>query len=94
MCIRDSSSTNQKDYVHGFELQNAPLGEPFRAVEAGADFVFPEIWSDSRIAPVARVQGWWAESIRRGQPMLPGLAEGVASRVACDQAAGGTLDLA
>jgi len=88
------SSTNQKDYVHGFELQHAPLGEPFRAVEADADFAFPETWADGRIAPVARVLGWWAESIRSGRPMLPGLAEGVASRVACDQAAGGTLDLA
>ena len=88
------SSTNQKDYVHGFELQHAPLGEPFRAVEADADFAFPETWTDGRIAPVARVLGWWAESIRSGRPMLPGLAEGVASRVACDQAAGGTLDLA
>ena len=88
------SSTNQKDYVHGFELQHAPLGEPFRAMEADADFAFPETWSDGRIAPVARVLGWWAESIRCGQPMLPGLAEGVASRVACDQAAGSTLDLA
>ena len=88
------TSTNQKDYVHGFELQHAPLGEPFRAVEADADFAFPETWADGRIAPVARVLGWWAESIRSGQPMLPGLAEGVASRVACDQAAGGALDLA
>ena len=88
------SSTNQKDYVHGFELQHAPLGEPFRAVEADADLAFPQTWTDGRIAPVVRVLGWWAESIRSGQPMLPGLAEGVASRVACDQAAGGTLDLA
>ena len=55
-------------------------------MEADADFAFLETWSDGRIAPGARVLGWWAESIRRGQPMLPGLAEGVASRVACDQA--------
>ena len=88
------SSANQKDYVHGFELQHAPAGEPFRAVEPDADLAFPETWSDGRIAPVARVLGWWAESIRSGRPMLPGLAEGVASRVACDQAAGSTLDLA
>jgi predicted dehydrogenase len=88
------SSTNQKDYVHGFELQHAPIGEPFRAVEPDTDLAFPETWSDGRIAPVARVLGWWAESIRSGRPMSPGLAEGVASRVACDQAALGTLDFA
>ena len=80
------SSTNQKDYVHGFELQHAPLGEPFRAVEPDEELAFLETWSDGRIAPVARVLGWWAESIRSGRPMLPGLAEGVASRLACDQA--------
>ena len=81
------SSSNQKDYVHGFELQHAPLGEPFRPVEVDADLAFSQTWSDGRIAPVARVLGWWAESIRSGRPMVPGLAEGVASRSACDQAA-------
>ena len=80
--------------MHGFELLHAPIGEPFCVVEADADLAFPETWSDGRIAPVARVLSWWAESIRSGRPMLPGLAEGVASRVACDQAARGTLDLA
>ncbi|AII48897.1 oxidoreductase [Synechococcus sp. KORDI-52] len=79
------SSTNQKDYVHGFELQHAPLGEPFRSLEPDADLTFPETWSDGRIAPVARVLGWWAESIRTGQPMVPGLSEGVMSRDACDR---------
>jgi hypothetical protein len=39
------------------------------------------------VAPVARIQGWWAESMRSGQPMIPGLMEGVASRLACDAAA-------
>ena len=55
-------------------------------MEPDADLAFPQTWSDGRIAPVVRVLGWWAESIRSGQPMMPGLAEGVASRVASDQA--------
>jgi predicted dehydrogenase len=80
-------SPNQKDYVHGFALQHAAAGEALRPIEADADLAFETTWADGRIAPVARVQGWWAESIRSGRPMIPGLAEGVASRSACDQAA-------
>ena len=79
-------SSNQKDYVHGFELNHAPAGKALRAIEADADLAFEATWSDGRIAPVARLQSWWAESIRSGRPMIPGLAEGVASRSACDQA--------
>ena len=79
-------SGNQKDYVHGFELRHASAGEPLRLVEPDADLVFPTTWSDGRIAPVSRLQGWWADSIRLGRPMVPGLLEGIASRQACDQA--------
>ena len=82
------SSSNQKDYVHGFELQHAALGESFRSVPADDDLAFDQTWSDGRIAPVARVLGWWAQSIRSGRPMIPGLAEGVQSRDACDQIEG------
>ena len=82
------SSSNQKDYVHGFELLHAPLGEDFRSVQADSDLEFAETWSDGRIAPVARVLGWWAQSIRSGRPMVPGLAEGVLSREACDRTEG------
>ena len=80
-------SSNQKDYVHGFELRCARGGEPSQLIEADPDLAFAKTWSDGRIAPVARLQSWWAESIRSGTPMVPGLAEGVASRLACDQAA-------
>lgn len=78
-------SSNQKDYVHGFELRYSPAGESPVLMEADADLAFSRTWGDGRIAPVARVQGWWAESIRSGRPMVPGLLEGVASRFACDQ---------
>ena len=82
------SSSNQKDYVHGFELQHAPLGQDFRLVLPDGDLAFAETWSDGRIAPVSRVLGWWAQSIRSGRPMVPGLAEGVLSRDACDRTEG------
>ncbi|MEC7896541.1 MAG: gfo/Idh/MocA family oxidoreductase, partial [Cyanobacteriota bacterium] len=37
-------------------------------------------------APVARLQGWWVDSITRGTPMVPGLAEGLISQQSCDRA--------
>jgi len=79
-------SANQQDYVHGFELRHARVGQELQSIDPDSDLVFPTTWSDGRIAPVARIQQWWAESIRSGRPMIPGLAEGVASRSACDQA--------
>jgi hypothetical protein len=47
--------------------------------------MFPTTWSDGRVAPVARIQSWWSESIKAGSPMIPGLSEGLASQKACDQ---------
>ena len=85
-------SANQKDYVHGFELCFASAGDALKPVEADADLAFPRTWSDGRIAPVARLQGWWAESIRSGRPMVPGLMEGISSRQACDQASSTMID--
>jgi len=79
-------SANQKDYVHGFELCCSSAGGALEPVEADADLAFHHTWSDGRIAPVLRLQGWWAESIRSGRPMVPGLMEGISSRQACDQA--------
>lgn len=78
-------SANQKDYVHGFGLWHTPMGEPTRNVEAEAEFMFPTTWSDGRVAPVARIQSWWAQSIQTGAPMVPGLSEGLISQQACDQ---------
>ncbi len=78
-------SDNQKDYVHGFNLWAAAAGEPLKNINADADLVFPNTWIDGRIAPVAKLQGWWAESIRSGHPMVPGLAEGWASQQVCDK---------
>ena len=78
-------SDNQKDYVHGFGLWVAAAGDPLRSISADLDLAFATTWTDGRIAPVARLQGWWAESIRSGQPMVPGLAEGWASQQVCDK---------
>ena len=79
-------SENQKDYVHGFSLCVSRDGEAVRVVQPDADLAFATTWTDGRIAPVARLQGWWAGSIRSGRPMVPGLSEGLSSQSACDQA--------
>ena len=79
-------SSNQADYVHGFQLWMARPGESLRAVPADPALAFPRTWEDGRIAPVRRLIGWWAEAIAEGRPMVPGLAEAVASQRVCDLA--------
>lgn len=79
-------SDNQKDYVHGFSLTLHRDGESSRSIQADEDLRFATTWSDGRVAPVARLQGWWADSITRGTPMVPGLAEGLISQQSCDRA--------
>ena len=78
-------SENQKDYVHGFSLTLHRDGEAARSIQADDDLRFATTWSDGRVAPVARLQSWWAESITSGKPMVPGLSEGLVSQQACDR---------
>ncbi|MEB3235485.1 MAG: Gfo/Idh/MocA family oxidoreductase [Cyanobacteriota bacterium] len=79
-------SDNQADYVHGFGLWMARPGEPLRPVAADPSLAFRRTWGDGRIAPVERLHGWWAEAIRTGSPMVPGLLEAHSSQQCCDQA--------
>ncbi len=74
-------SDNQADYVHGFQLSLCRPGEPVRPLPPDPGLAFGRTWADGRIAPVARLHGWWSESVREGQPMLPGLAEGHRSQL-------------
>ncbi len=77
-------SDNQKDYVHGFRLWFSKKGNKPVPIEPDKELLFDKTWEDGRIAPVARVQSWWAESIINGVPMIPGLAEGLLSQKVCD----------
>ena len=79
------SSENQKDYVHGFGLWFSDKGEVLKNVQPASDLAFSKIWTDGRIAPVARIQNWWARSIIDGAPIIPGLVEGLASQKVCDK---------
>ncbi len=79
------SSDNQNDYVHGFGLWYSTKGEVLKNIQPDTDLSFSKIWTDGRIAPVARIQSWWAQSIKDGTPVIPGLAEGLASQKVCDK---------
>ena len=79
------SSDNQSDYVHGFGLWFSNQGEVLKNIQPDSDLSFSKIWTDGRIAPVARIQKWWAQSIKDGTPVIPGLAEGLASQIVCDK---------
>ncbi len=79
------SSDNQKDYVHGFGLWFSDKGGNTKNIQPDADLAFSKIWTDGRIAPVARIQKWWAQSIKDCTPIIPGLVEGLASQKVCDR---------
>ncbi len=79
------SSDNQKDYVHGFGLWFSSKGDVLKNIQPDSDISFQKIWTDGRIAPVARIQNWWAQSIKEGTPIIPGLLEGLSSQKVCDK---------
>ena len=79
------SSYNQKDYVHGFGLWFSEKGDVLKNIQPDSDLAFSKIWTDGRIAPVARIQRRWAQSIKDGTPVIPGLVEGLASQKVCDK---------
>ena len=77
-------SSNQEDYVHGFTMQVARHGGPLEPQAEESAYGFARTWPDGRIAPVARLLDWWATAAGEGRPMIPGLAEGLASQVVAD----------
>ena len=77
-------SSNQKDYVHGFGLWGAKGKEELKSINPSENVTFKSTWSDGRVAPVARLQNWWGQSIKGDLPMIPGLYEGLESQRACE----------
>ncbi len=77
-------SENQTDYVHGFGLWLTEVGDKSKSITADNDLQFNKTWTDGRIAPVSRLQSWWLESIKNGNPIVPGLAEGFNSQRVCE----------
>ena len=79
-------SSNQNDYVHGFQLWQASHGGPLQEIPPDPELAFPHTWPDGRIAPVRRLIEWWSQATREGRPMKPGLTEAVHSQLICDRA--------
>jgi predicted dehydrogenase len=79
-------SSNQSDYVHGFQLWQARPGEGLQVVEPDPQLAFERTWVDGRVAPVQRILHGWASAVREGKPMVPGLSEAVLSQACCDLA--------
>ncbi len=79
-------SSNQSDYVHGFQLWQSRAGGPLEELAPDPQLAFERTWPDGRLAPVRRLTQWWAEAALEGRPMIPGLAEAVHSQAICDRA--------
>jgi predicted dehydrogenase len=79
-------SSNQSDYVHGFQLWRSSEGGPLEELPPDPQLAFSHTWPDGRVAPVRRLIEWWAEAALEGRPMRPGLSEAVHSQLICDRA--------
>lgn len=79
-------SSNQKDYVHGFQLWGSQKGEPLAELEIPQRLEFPRTFEDGRIAPFIRIVDRWVQGIDQGQAIAPSLQEGLYSQVLMDLA--------
>lgn len=79
-------SSNLKDYVHGFQLQAAIVGEELAVVPIPPRLAFPQVFADGRLAPFLRVVERWVEAIDQGRSLVPSLREGVYSQLLMDLA--------
>lgn len=79
-------SDNQKDYVHGFKLWGAPVGQELVELEIPKYYAFEQVFPDGRIAPFIRVIDQWMVSIDRQESLAPSLREGVYSQLLMDLA--------
>ncbi len=79
-------SANLQDYVHGFQLQAAPAGQPWQSIPLDSRWDFPQTYSDGRLAPFIRVVDHWVQNIDQGQATAPSIVEGVRSQALMDLA--------
>ncbi len=77
-------SSNQQDYVHGFQLWSAQAGEDLSEMPIPARFAFEKDYPDGRLAPFIRVVENWVRSIEQNTPSTPTLREGLYSQILMD----------
>jgi len=77
-------SSNLKDYVHGFELFEAPAGKTLKKVSIPKKYDFDRVFTDGRLAPFIRVVDRLVTSIDTDNSLVPSLKEGVYSQLLMD----------
>ncbi len=77
-------SENQKDYIHGFRVWGSQPGKPLTEIEIPSRLIFPNNYSDGRIAAFIRVVDQWVQGIDTQQEIVPSLREGVYSQLLMD----------
>lgn len=77
-------SSNQKDYIHGFQLWGSKAGEDLAEITIPSNLQFPKIHDDGRISTFLRVLDRWMEGISRHESLVPSLREGVYSQLLMD----------
>lgn len=73
-------SSNQADYVHGFQLWAAQSGQDLQELDIPERLAFPKTYADGRLAPFIRVVDHWVTCIDQGHSLAPSLNEGVYSQ--------------
>ena len=79
-------SSNQKDYVHGFQLWGSHQGAALQELAIPDRLEFPKTYEDGRIAPFIRIVDRWVQGIDQGRAIAPSLAEGLYSQRLMDAA--------
>lgn len=79
-------SSNQTDYVHGFQLWSSHKGEALTELATPPHLEFPQTYADGRIAPTIRIIDRWVQAIDQGMPLAPGLKAGLAAQKLMDLA--------
>jgi predicted dehydrogenase len=77
-------SDNLTDYVHGFRLQGAKVGENLQEIAIPKNLDFPQVFPDGRLAPFIRVVDQWVKAIDQQENLTPTLKEGVYSQLLMD----------
>ncbi len=77
-------SSNQADYVHGFQLWGSHQGAPLAELAIPDRLAFPKTYADGRIAPFVRIVDRWVQGIDQGCAVAPSLHAGLYSQMLMD----------
>jgi predicted dehydrogenase len=75
---------SQTDYINGFTLQGIQGKGDLQPIAIPDHLAFPKIYSDGRIAPIARVMDQWLNNLTTPNNLTPGLREGLYAQLLMD----------